>query len=79
MLCVPTVLTVLFEPLKVSDDLPFILKYTLLSLFCKVMSEEIQTTMRLLGVTDLSQLNPSFLNFSRFSQAKDICTFSSKL
>ncbi|CAH0056133.1 unnamed protein product, partial [Clonostachys solani] len=45
----------------------------------EIMSEEIQTTMRLLGVTDLSQLNPSFLNFSRFSQAKDINTFSSKL
>ncbi|VUC24937.1 unnamed protein product, partial [Clonostachys rosea] len=45
----------------------------------EIMSEEIQTTMRLLGVTDLSQLNSSFLNFSRFSQVKDIKTFSSKL
>jgi len=27
-----------------------------------VLSEEIETTMRLLGVTDLSQLNPSYVN-----------------
>lgn len=31
----------------------------------KVLSDEIQTTLRLLGVTDISQLGPSYINTSR--------------
>jgi L-lactate dehydrogenase (cytochrome) len=30
--------------------------------FCVVMKDELETTMRLLGITDLSQCHPRYLN-----------------